>query len=333
MLATTALLPVLCFLVLLRTMDSYRLIPWKRIVTSVAIGVAAGGIGYLCNRFLHQSLGIEHKYFTRYVAPVTEEILKFIPIGILIARNRVGFLVDAAIHGFAVGTGFAVLENILYLLALPDGGTWLFMVRGFGTAILHGSATAAAAVLAKELSDRHQRSVALSAIPGLLLAMIVHSMYNHLFLHPVLNGAIVLFTSPLFLLAVFNYSERATRAWLGSGFDTEAQLLELVMSDELPDSPVGRYLTSLKGAMAGPVLGDILCLIRIQLELSIRAKGILLAREAGLELDIGDDTRAKLEEMHYLENSVGTAGRMALQPVLRMDRRELWQIYNLQEGA
>ena len=85
--------------------------------------------------------------------------------------------------------------------------------------------------------------------------------------------------------------------------------------------------------MAGPVLGDILCLLRIQLELSIRAKGILLAREVGLNLDVGEDIRAKLEEMRFLENSVGAAGRMALKPVLRMDRRELWQIYNLEDGS
>ena len=32
---------------------------------------------------------------------------------ILIARGRVGFIVDAAIQGFADGAGFAVGENII----------------------------------------------------------------------------------------------------------------------------------------------------------------------------------------------------------------------------
>jgi hypothetical protein len=314
-------------------MDSYRLIPWRRIVTSVGIGFAVAAVAYLCNRVLYAQLGLDRTHFTRYVAPVLEELLKLIPVAILIGRARVGFLVDAAIHGFAIGAGFALLENVLYLLSLPDASPWLWIVRGFGTAILHGSTTAAAAVLTKELSDQHQRAVALAAIPGLALAIVVHSLYNHLLLPDILNAAVVLFASPLFLLAVFSYSERATRAWLGSGFDTEAQLLELVMSRDLPESPVGRYLNSLRGAMAGPVLGDILCLLRIQLELSIRAKGTLLAREAGLELPVGENTKAKLEELRFLEDSVGTAGRMALHPVLRMDRRELWQIYNLEEGS
>jgi RsiW-degrading membrane proteinase PrsW (M82 family) len=332
-LASFALLPVLSFLVLLRTLDSYKLIPWKRIATSLGIGLSVAAVAYLGNRLLYAQLGIDRSLYTRYAAPLIEELLKLVPIAFLISRARVGFLVDAAIHGFAIGAGFAFLENILYLVSLPDAGPWLWIVRGFGTAILHGSTTAAAAVLTKELSDQHDRSVALAALPGLVLAVIVHSLYNHLLLPDVLNAAIVLFASPLFLLAVFSYSERATRAWLGSGFDTEAQLLEMVMSSELPQSPVGRYLHSLRHAMAGPVLGDILCLLRIQLELSIRGKGILLAREAGLELDVGEDTRAKLEELRFLEGSVGAAGRMALHPVLRMDRRELWQNYNLEGGS
>lgn len=333
MLASFALLPVLSFLVLLRTLDSYKLIPWRRLLSSLGVGVFVAAVAYLSNGFLYVQLDIKHALYTRYPAPVVEELLKLVPVVILISRARVGFLVDAAIHGFAIGAGFAFLENILYLLSLPDATPWLWIVRGFGTAILHGSTTAAAAVLAKELSDQYDRPVAVAALPGFALAIIMHSLYNHGLVPDLLNAAIVLFVSPLFLMAVFNYSEAATRGWLGSGFDTEAQLLELVMSNELPGSPVGRYLHSLRGAMAGPVLGDILCLLRIQLELSIRAKGILLAREAGLEIDVGADTRAKLEELRFLEGSVGTAGRMALHPVLRMDRRELWQIYNLEEGS
>ena len=41
-------------------------------------------------------------------------------IVVLIARRRVGFLVDAAVQGFAVGAGFAVVENIEYLRTLDQ---------------------------------------------------------------------------------------------------------------------------------------------------------------------------------------------------------------------
>ena len=74
---------------------------------------------------------------------------------VLLRRGRVGFLVDAAILGFAVGAGFALVENVEYLRALSERELGLWLVRGLGTAILHGATTAIVAILAKGLGDRH----------------------------------------------------------------------------------------------------------------------------------------------------------------------------------
>jgi hypothetical protein len=43
----------------------------------------------------------------------------------------------------------------------------------------------------------------------------------------------------------------------------------------------------------------------------------------------GEETRAKLEEMKYLENSIGATGKLAIRPFLRMSRNDLWQFYML----
>ena len=56
--------------------------------------------------------------------------------------------------GFAIGAGFAVIENLHYLSALPDRNVWLWSVRGFGTAILHGTTTAIVLITAKSMADR-----------------------------------------------------------------------------------------------------------------------------------------------------------------------------------
>ncbi len=73
--------------------------------------------------------------------------------------------------------------------------------------------------------------------------------------------------------------------------------------------------------------------MRIQAELAIRAKGLLLAREAGLEVPVGDDVRANLRELRYLEASIGRTGLLALKPVLRQRARDLWQVYLLEEAG
>jgi len=92
-------------------------------------------------------------------------------------------------------------------------------------------------------------------------------------------------------------------------------------------------LDALKEHFPGEVVADMLCLLRIQAELSIRAKGLLLAREAGLEPAVGADVRDRLTELRYLERSIGRTGLIAMQPITRRDTRALWQVYLLEQAG
>jgi hypothetical protein len=75
-----------------------------------------------------------------------------------------------------------------------------------------------------------------------------------------------------------------------------------------------------------------LCMLQIHLELSVRAKGMLLAREAGLPVVIGADVRANLEELRYLEKAIGPTGLLAMKPIRRQSSRDLWQLHALAEA-
>jgi len=134
------------------------------------------------------------------------------------ARRRSAFLVDAGIHGFAVGAGFAVVENVYYILALPTASIVVWLVRGFGTAIMHGGVTAMFAVVSKNLIDRNPDSPWLRILPGFVVAVVIHSLYNHLFLKPILSAVLVLVVVPAAMMVVFSQSERVLRKWLGVGF-------------------------------------------------------------------------------------------------------------------
>jgi hypothetical protein len=205
-------------------------------------------------------------------------------------------------------------------------------VRGLGTAVMHGGTTAIVAILAKDLSDR-KRSRALWVIgPGLALATFVHSAFNHLPFNPLVTSAILLVAMPLLLVWVFERSEASTREWLGVGLDTDVETLELIASGQISETPVGRYLTSIKEHFPGTVVGDMLCMLQIHLELAVRAKGMLIARAAGIDLPPDDDVRRQLEELQFLERSVGPTGRLALMPFLRTHSRDLWQIHMIRKG-
>ena len=116
-------------------------------------------------------------------------------------------------------------------------------------------------------------------------------------------------------------------------FTGDLAFLGTILSGEVGQTRVGEYLQSLTSRFPGPVVADMLCLIRINLELSLRGKGILIAREAGLALPIGEDVRANLEELKYLEKAIGRTGLLAVRPLLKASRHDLWHLYMLEEAG
>jgi protease PrsW len=322
------LLPVLVFLVGLVALDSYKLLRLRSVLWMLVLGAAAAGVSFLVNRAV-LARGLDAALLTRYVAPVVEETLKASVIVYLLHRHRIGFLVDAAIRGFAVGAGFAAVENAHYFLVLTDTHPLLWVIRGFGTAVMHGGVTATMAILAKHSSDLRGRVTAPAWLPGLSFAVVLHSLFNHFLLTPQQSAIVLLVTLPVVFALVFRASQRATRSWLGVGFDTDSELLETMSSGRMSETRIGAYLESLRSRFQPEMLVDMLCLIRLHLELSVKAKGMLLAREAGFDVQPDDDARAQLEELRHLERTIGRTGNLALRPIFNMSSRDLWQFYLL----
>lgn len=323
------LLPVLSFLAALVLLDSYKLVKLRAVVAVVACGMAVAVACYFLNALLLERLAIGFTAYTRYVGPVIEELAKALVIVALIRTRRIGFLVDAAIFGFAVGTGFATVENLQYLRLAPDAGLGTWVARGFGTAIMHGGAAAIFAVMGLAMLELAGRARWRAFLPGLALAVALHSAFNHFFLSPLASTAGIALLAPLLLGAVFERSEAAVGDWLGKGFDADTEMLALINSGGLSDSPIGRYLHALKDRFQGPVVADLLCYLRLHTELALRAKGILMMRESGFEVPVDAATHEKFAELRYLEKSLGKTGLLAIQPMLHMSHKDLWQLYML----
>ena len=157
-----ALLPVLVFLATLVLLDSFKLVRLRSVLQAIAVGAVAALAAGQLHGFLLDVTGLPVASFSRYVAPFSEELLKASFVVFLVHRRRVGFLVDAVIQGFAVGAGFALVENVEYLRALAEASSLLWFVRGMGTALLHGATTSIFAMLAKSLGDRYPERRALA---------------------------------------------------------------------------------------------------------------------------------------------------------------------------
>jgi RsiW-degrading membrane proteinase PrsW (M82 family) len=325
-----ALLPVSAFLLVLVLSDSFKLVSRGMLIRALVAGAAAAVAGELVHRQL-VAAGVASHAVSRYIAPVVEECLKAIFVLYALRQRKIGFLVDAAIIGFAVGTGFALVENIEYLSALGAPALWLWVARGCGTAILHAGTTALVAITAKSLSERAGGGTTMAVAPGLAAAIVLHSAYNHLLVHPLLAATLLMLVMPSIVLFVFGRSERATREWVGDGLDLDVELLNLVTSPHFGATRLGRYLSELKTRFPGPIVADMFCLLQLDLELSIRAKGMLLAREQGLKIPMDDAIGARLEERAYLHKSIGPAGLLALRPLQVTNHRDDWLRYLLKE--
>jgi ABC-type thiamin/hydroxymethylpyrimidine transport system permease subunit len=248
-------------------------------------------------------------------------------------RKRIGFLVDAAVYGFAVGAGFALLENVTYLFTVSDSNPLLWLVRGLGTALMHGGVTAMVAVLGRSMLERKSGNPGAAIVPGLIGAIAIHSLFNHFFMSPVTSAFATVVGVPVVMAVVFRFSEKSTQEWLGVGFDTDQNLLEMITTGVLTETHVGQYLQTLQERFPGEVVADMLCLLRLQVELSIRAKAVMLMREAGFAPEPDPEVREKLAEMDFLERSIGKTGMLAIHPFLTAGARNRWQLELLGSGG
>ena len=330
--ALVALLPAFLFLAGLLVMDSFKLVRVTTVVSALAYGAVAAATMAPVHEWLLAHTGIDVHYFTRYVSPVTEELAKTLFVVFVLWRRHVGFLVDAAVLGFAVGTGFAVVENVLYLRDMGEATLTLWLVRGLGTAILHAATTAIVAMVAKTVQDRRHWSPALAVLPGLLAAIAIHSLYNHLLVSPILATAVLLIVLPLLIATVFDRSEKATREWVGSGLDLDLELLQLVLSEHFQSTRLGAYLRQLRTHFEGPVVADMFCLLRLELELGVQAKARIMARNAGLEVPVDNDLFQALDERQFLRESIGPTGLLALKPLQVTSYRDDWHRHLLSQA-
>jgi RsiW-degrading membrane proteinase PrsW (M82 family) len=328
--AAIGLLPVVCFLVALMAMDSYKLVSLRLVAAVIALGAASAGLSYVANVAMLAGLGLDLDIYARSVGPLFEEIAKGLVIVILLRTHRIGFLVDAAILGFAVGTGFAVVENLYFLEELAHANVGVWIVRGFGTALLHGGVQAIFAVMLLAISDRRGKLDFGALLPALGAAWLLHAAFNQFVLPPIWQTLAMLVVLPPVMMFVFARSEKAVSHWLGEGFEADRHLLEVLDSGLFRGSPQGVYLRGLRAHFSGEVVADMLCVLRLHVELALRAKGLLMMRENGIEVPMDEETRARFDELRYLQKSVGPTALRALRPLLHVSPRDLWQMYLLE---
>ena len=322
-----ALIPVFLYLVLLLYLDSIKLIRKHLLLACLGWGFVSAAVCYAANTAIMSLSGLEFEKYSMFVAPFVEETIKFSFLWFMIQRNKVGFMIDGAIYGFSVGAGFSFVENLFYLFqyAAPGDNLMIWIIRGFGTAVMHGGAVAVTAIICMSALNRKSNTLP-AALSGLAAAVVIHGIFNSFLLTPLISTLLILLIIPLTILFIFNLNERSIRNWLELEFDSEATMLRMITKGQFASTKTGGYLVSLKNHFPPEVLVDLYCYISLYLELSMKAKCHIMLKEADLPIPPDPSLSPKLKELKALRKNIGKSACLAIAPVLKMSRKDLWKL-------
>lgn len=338
--ALIALAPVVLLLFVFDRLDAFDLINLRDILLLLGAGGVIAALCFFTNWRVLDGFPIGMSNYSRYVAPVIEESLKAAPIVLLFGANRLGFKLDAAIAGFAVGAGFSMIENVWYLYMIAEANVSGWLVRGFGTAIMHGGTTALFAIASHEMTERQAEGAAaqyrfnlLLFLPGLLLAIVLHGLFNALAAAPLVAMAATLLLVPATIFLALARSERATRRWLASDHAAHAQMLADIRAGQFSDSSWGRAIRETANHLGSKAADDVLAYAELKTELILRAEELILAAQGGAPADIGADEREKFKRLRDLERKLGRSATAAIETQLGFTRNDLWELSRLMKRA
>lgn len=177
-------------------------------------GISFGSITAIFAYFINTIFNLFLQYFAGYevsillifiIAPVFEEILKVTGIYILAERKRFNDVYDGISTGFSIGCGFALLENIFFIITkIPVFSFDLLLFRVVYGTLAHASFSTFGGIIIgknKEVTGKNRFSTYIMAV---FVSIMAHMAFNILAMMDVINvelmGAEYYLFSPLIVV-------------------------------------------------------------------------------------------------------------------------------------
>ena len=330
-----ALVPVLLLTAAFVWLDVFKLVTRSEILALLVIGGITALVAYPISGIFLDTLPIGFSNYSRFAAPWIEEALKAIVVIGLFWFNRVGLKLDGVIMGFAIGAGFSVVENIIYLIRFDTLPPSVWMVRGIGTAIMHGTTAAIMAVIAlhyaarrlhREASDYHFNL--LWFLPGYLVAVAIHTLFNQFPAQPVLDMLVTAIVAPFTIMAILRFGTGEAREWLAHEVEEHRALLEALDAGRYPDKPGWRRIASLVERDDRQTGHRIREYIVVLTRLVLTEEEILLQQSQDPH-HVRTDSRELFYRFKTLRRELGPVTIHALTSLLPFSRSDYWEVWEL----
>ena len=149
----------------------------RNVVIFMIIGIFSCLFVSELNNILLHAFHNDMYYVTTTITPVTEEIVKALPVlyfAIVVSDDRRTLIANA----YAVGVGFALLENVVILVQnITEVSIFWALVRGFGSGLVHGLCTVMVGYGISYIKKRRKLFVC-GTFALLTAAIIYHATYN-----------------------------------------------------------------------------------------------------------------------------------------------------------
>jgi RsiW-degrading membrane proteinase PrsW (M82 family) len=333
-----ALVPVLVMLAIFVWLDAFALMNAGEVALLLVCGAIGALLAWPVSGRLLDTLPIGFSLYSRFVAPWIEEAIKAVIMIALFRMNRIGYKLDAVISGFAIGAGFSVVENIIYLTIFPHYATGTWLVRGFGTAIMHGTTLAILAAMAHEFAERETRQAAgdydfslLWFVPGYGVAVALHMAFNQFPDRPLVAMLGSILIAPLALVGILSFGTSEAERWLKAEHaDHEAQL-EALRAGRWPEGPAGKKIEALADRLDAESKNRIRRYWELHAWLVAQAEETMLEEESGDAAFDAAQIRAAIAELDGLERALGRSTYAALRALLPFSRNDYWEVSELKQ--
>ena len=330
-----ALVPVLLMTGAFVWLDIFKLVTVRETLGLLLLGGLAAIAAYPLSGIFLDTMPIGFNYYSRFVAPWIEEILKAFVILSLFFFNRIGLKLDAVIMGFAVGAGFSVVENLFYLTRFLDLSPSVWMVRGIGTAIMHGTTGAVMGAIAHRLTVRDMHHSARDYhfkpwrfIPGYLVAVAIHTLFNQFPSQPMLAMLGTALIAPMALMAILRFGTNEATEWLEEEREAHRALLATLYAGSFPDTPGWRKIAALAEREDGQTADRIREYVLVLTRLIVSEEDVLL-RQSHDTHRVETDGRKLFARLDEIKRELGPTTVHALTSLLPFSRSDYWEAWEL----
>jgi len=296
-----------------------------------------GGVAFAPATFTY--IGLEHLWLknsnpiVQFAAPFYEEVFKGLILLYLFKRAKFTYVVDGAVYGFAIGTGFAIVENFVYVFNNPLAATTVAMQRVFSANLVHAFSTASIGITLGLFRSRTSKSRWRIPAVGLLIAIGQHMLYNNMIYmmdttgNRILPGLIFVPGLPgiLFIRYVMQYGKKQAQAWIKEKLETERRITRnevaavdhLTVMDDILFPVIERF-----GVEKAELVENLLYL---QAQIGIKRKALDNLRENNttrkdLEIEIG----GMRTEMKNIQHEIGTYAMLFVRGLFTEEMVSVW---------